>query len=448
MLNSKQDISYSNIFRIALPIVISGFSTAILQITDTAFLGRVSETSIGAVGNAGLLYFVLTHLGMGLGTGTQIIIGRRNGERKYNKIGTLVHHTWYMLIPLSLIFFLLIKNFSAAFFSKIIHSESILEISNDFMQYRAFGLFFTYINVAFMAFYIGTTKTKILSFSTPLTVLLNIFLDYMLIFGKWGFPEMGVKGAAIASVVSEAFSTALFLVYSFLFVNLKEYQLFSFKINSLSPYILFRIFKTGGPVMAQSFISLASWYAFFSIVEHLGERALAVSHIIRSIYMFAMIPIFGMAVCTNTLTSNLIGQNETQYILKLVNRTTMLSFIWNVLMLIINILFTTEILSFFTNDADLVIASVKTLYIISASMFLFSFAMMHFNAITGTGKTLHSLTIEAISILVYLLFTYYFVEILRSSVEIAWSAEFVYFTVFSILSAGYIRRKKWKTAQL
>lgn len=448
MQNIKQNISLGNIFRIALPIIISGFSTAILQITDTAFLGRVSETSIGAVGNAGLLYFVLIHLGMGLGTGTQIIIGRRNGEGKLNKIGPLVHHTWYILIPLSVLFFILIKYYSETFFSTIIHSENILNISVNFMQYRAYGLFFVFVNTAFMAFYIGITNTKILSISTPITVLINIILDYALIFGNWGMPEMGVKGAAIASVIAEGFSTIIFFTYTLFFVNIKRYKLFTFKIDSLSPYILFRILKTGWPIMAQSFISLASWYAFFSIVEHLGERALAVSHIIRSIYMFAMIPIFGLAVCTNTLTSNLIGQNETQNILKLINKTVLLSFIWNVVMLFLNTTFTIQILSFFTNNKELVDASINTLYIITASMFLFSFAMMHFNAITGTGKTTHSLIIEAISITVYLLFTYYFVEILRTSVEIAWSAEFVYFTVFGIISAWYIRRKKWKTEKL
>ncbi len=447
-MNQVQDISYRNIARVSLPIIISGLSTAIFQITDTAFLGHVNETAIGAVGNAGLLYFVLVHVGMGFSTGAQIIIGRRNGEKRTEKIGALLQHTWYFLIPLSVLFFIALHLYTPYFFRQIIHSDAILQLAEGYMTWRIPGIFFAFLNLGFMAFYIGTTQTRILSISTPIAVGINIILDYALIFGKLGLPEMGVEGAALASVISEVCTTVIFIFYTLIYVNHKAYALFPFKINALSPYILLRIFRTGGPVMAQNFLSIASWYAFFSILEHLGERALAVSHIVRSIYMFVMIPVFGFAVCTNTLTSNLIGQGESGKIIPLIMRTWKLATGWNIIMLLCILLFHKNILAFFTNDYSLADAATGTLHIISMAMFLFSFAMMHFSAITGSGRTMHALIIEAISIFVYLAFTFYAVEIKKASVEVAWSSEFVYFSVFSFLSAYYIRSRKWMPKEL
>ena len=93
------NISYKNILMIALPIIISGVAQNVINVTDTMFLGRLGEVALGAGGNAGIFYFVLVITGMGFTTGAQIIIGRRNGEKNYSKIGEIFDHCIYFIIP-------------------------------------------------------------------------------------------------------------------------------------------------------------------------------------------------------------------------------------------------------------------------------------------------------------------------------------------------------------
>lgn len=443
---TRQDISYRNIIRISLPLMVSYIAQNIIAVTDTAFLGRIGDVAIGAGGNGTLLYFIFAMVGMGFSAGLQIIIGRRNGEGNYDKIGPLMQQGFYFILAISFLFFGFMYFFIDDFLSLIVQSEEILQATSGYVRHRSWGIIFTLINVIFLAFFVGTTNTKILTTSTLFIAAVNVFLDYALIFGEFGFPQMGINGAAIASACAEMSGVVFIAIYTMLFINTKKYDLFRFVSINLQK--LKEIIAIGGPVMLQNFISIGAWFIFFSIIEHLGEQELAISHIIRSIYMVIMIPVFGLSNTTNTLVSNLIGQGDGEQIFKLIYRMTMLAFCINVFMLLINVLFPTEILSVYTNDKELILASVNTLYIISISMFFFSFAIIRFTAISGTGNTKLALKIECITILVYLLITYIAVEVYRVPVEIAWCSEFIYFSGLGLLSYYYLKSNKLKTIDI
>ena len=174
MLNT---ISYKNIWKIAFPIIISGVAQNIVNVTDTIFLGRVSNVALGAGGNSGIFYFVLVITGMGITTGAQIIMGRRNGEQNYSEIGKIFDHCIYIVVPLSIILFFFIKFWSPYLLEVIIKSPHILAASIDYLSFRAFGIFVAFLNFSFIAFYVGTTKTKILIYVTIVMMLVNVFLD-------------------------------------------------------------------------------------------------------------------------------------------------------------------------------------------------------------------------------------------------------------------------------
>ena len=109
-----QSISYKNIWKVALPIIISGVAQNVVTVTDTMFLGRLGNVELGAAGNAGIFYFLLVLTGLGFTTGAQIIIGRRNGEQNYSQIGKVFDHCVYFIVPLSILLFVFVKVFSPA----------------------------------------------------------------------------------------------------------------------------------------------------------------------------------------------------------------------------------------------------------------------------------------------------------------------------------------------
>lgn len=442
----ENPISYKKIFFIALPIIISGVAQNVINVTDTMFLGKLSEVALGAGGNAGIFYFILVITGMGFTTGAQIIIGRRNGEENYHEIGRVYDHTVYFILPLGFLLFFFIKYWSPELLSPITKSKNILEASVEYLNYRSFGILFAFSNFTFIAFYVGTTKTGILIYTTIILMLVNVFLDYALIFGNFGFPKMGIEGAALASIFAEIAALIFFIIYTYLKVDLTKYQLFKFK--SFDKSIFKRILKVGSPIMLQNFLSLSSWFVFFMIIEKLGERDLAISHIIRSIYMVLMIPLFGFSSATNTLVSNLIGQGNSDLVMTLIKRVIIMSLASTLIMFALTHIIPTQILGFYTNDNDLIQASLSTLTVISFTMFFFSIAFILFNGVSGTGNTKASLLFEFITITIYLVATYYIAITLKSSLPYVWCTEFIYFSLLGSMSFIYLKWGNWRKVQI
>ncbi|MBL4623592.1 MAG: MATE family efflux transporter [Flavobacteriales bacterium] len=438
----KQDYTYKNILRVAFPLFISFFGQNVVNVTDTAFMGRVGEIELGATGNAGLFYMLFILVAMGFSNGLQIIIGRRNGEGDYKSIGRLVQQALYFSLPLATLLFCIIYFLSNDILALFVKSPQILETATRFLKIRSFGIFFAIINLVFTALFVGIAKTKILSIASLVMTLTNVFLDYCLIFGKFGFPELGVEGAALASTIAEMVNTAVLLGYILRYINLSQYELF--RLVKVNTERLKRILTISYPMMVQNFLSFGSWFTFFSIIEHLGERELAISHIIRSIYMLIMMPVFSLTNTTNTLVSNLIGQNESDKVRPLIWKSSLLGLASNFFFGIIIWWIPEVLLSVFTNNTELISGAVGSLYVISFSMFFFTIAFLQFTGINGSGNTIHSLIIEVINISAYLVATYIAVVLLAAPLEIVWSTEFVYFTLLGIMSYFYMKSGIWK----
>ncbi len=163
----------------------------------------------------------------------------------------------------------------------------------EFLDWRIYGFFFSFVNVMFRALYIGITRTKVLTINAVVMALTNVVLDYALIFGKFGLPEMGIKGAAIASVLAEASSILFFVIYTYVTIDLKKYGLN--RLRSFDPALLMRILSISCFTMLQYFLSMATWFVFFVAVERLGQRELAIANIVRSIYVVLLIPVNALA---------------------------------------------------------------------------------------------------------------------------------------------------------
>ena len=439
-------VTYQSIWKIALPIIISGIAQNVVNVTDTAFLGQVSNAAMGAAGNAGIFYFVMIITGMGFTTGAQIIIGRRNGEKNYLQIGRIVDHTFYFILPFALLLFLLIRQFSFDFFETITHSENIKMLANEFIQVRIWGVFFAFLNFTFIAFYVGITKTKILSYITITMMLINVALDYALIFGHFGLPQMGVQGAALASVISEICAVVFFVVYTLKKVDISQYNLFKFQPFNIE--IFKRLFSVSSPIMLQSFLTLSSWFIFFMIIEQMGETELAISHIVRNIYMVLMIPLFGFSNATNTMVSNLIGEGKSNEVLNLIKKIMLMSLGFTFVLSCISFFIPEFLVSFFTDSQDLIHRSTSTLYVINFTMFFFSISFILFNGVTGTGNTRTSMMIETVNIVIYLSSAYYIAITLQSSLPLVWCSEFIYFGFLGLFSFIYLKYGHWKKKQI
>lgn len=445
-MEKSTQISTKHIGKIALPIMLGGIAQNVVNVTDTAFLGRLGDIQVGAAGNAGILYFLLVITCSGFTTGAQIIMGRRNGEKDYRAIGKLLDHTLYFIVPLGLVMLTLLQFFSPVLLKTVVASSNIQTAASEFLHVRSFGIVFALVIFAFNAFYIGITRTKVIMIGTILMSATNVLLDYGFIFGHFGLPELGIKGAALASVIAEGTAVTYIILATLFHPKNSPYQLFKF--NRPEGAVLKGILKISIPVMFQNFITLGSWFVFFMMIEWMGEEELAISHIIKSIYMVMMIPMFGLSTAANTITSNLIGEGRTHLVLPTTWRIIGISIVLTFPLALISFLFSDEIILLYTDNLNLLPAARKTLWVIDISMFFFCVAYIHFNSVTGTGNTLASLTIESINIVIYLGSTALFVLLLHPPIHVVWCAEFVYFAFLGFMAWGYLKYGKWRLKEV
>lgn len=427
---------------VAWPIILGSVAQNVITVTDTAFLGRVGEVALGASAIGGIFYLAVAMLGWGFGMGAQIIVSRRYGEKKYEDIGVVIEHSLYFLIPLAILMFLLMFLVSENFLSFLLKSEVIRDASGEYLKYRLFGIFFAYINMAFRALYIGIGRTKIISWTTIVMAVVNILFDYFLIFGKLGFPEYGLKGAAIASVLAEFVAMLTFLVFIRLDGKLKPFKIF--KYHPFNKKLYFRIIQLATPLMLQNFFSIGVWFLFFVLVESLGEHALAVSNIIRSIYVVIMLPIWGFASAVNTLVGWVIGEGREGEVFRVLKKVVVLSF-FSVLFLVGLILISPEkIIQIYTNNLSLVTDTLPVLYVICGSALVIAVGFILFNGVSGTGKTNISLSLEIATLTVYLLYSFLLIKFFDTTVAQIWTAEYVYGSLLAVFSFFYLKSGRWK----
>ncbi len=436
------NISYKRIWTIAYPIILGSVAQNLINVTDTAFLGRVGEVELGAAALGGMFYLILFTVGMGFGTGLQIMMSRRFGEGRKHLIGKSFDHAIYFMIPVALISFLIMKYLGDPILRLVIDSTEVYKASVRFLNYRMYGIFFAAGQVIFRAFYVGIAQTKIITWSTVVMAVVNIFLDYALIFGKFGFPEMGVEGAALASTIAEGVTFVYLMGYVQLKKHHKEFGMYKF--SGFDRKLFSRSSRLAIPIMVQNFFSFAVWFSFFLFVEKLGEQALAVSNIIRSVYIVLMIPIWGFAAASNSMVSYLIGMKKSDMVFLLLRRIELMAIVGVGILVSLSFIFPDFILQIYTNDSELIKQSIGPLKVIGISSIFLASGNILFNGVMGTGKTTVSFLIEAIVIPIYVLFVYVAIYHFNANVTVAWITEIVYGILLTILSYLYLKKGNWR----
>lgn len=439
------------IWQVSYPIFLSLLAQNIINVTDTAFLGRVGEVELGASAMGGLFYICAFTIAFGFSTGSQIIMARRNGEQQYSQVGPVMIQGVMFLLLLAAFMFVFSRLSAGNIMGFLVSSEAIKEGTVDFLNVRVFGFFFSFVNVMFRALFIGITRTKILTLSAVIMAVTNVLLDYLLIFGVGGFPEMRLLGAALASVIAEAVATLFFLVYTYKTVDLNKYALNKFR--SFDSGLLKKVLSISIFTMFQYFISMSTFFLFFVAVERIGQAELAMANIVRSVYIVLFIPVNSLATTANSLVSNTIGAGHKEEVLPLISKIAKFCFVIVGVFSIVVALFPRLILSIYTNDPVLIDGSVQALYVISVAILISAFGNIYFNGVSGTGNTRTALVLELITLAFYCLYIYIVAIRLKLPLAVCFTTEIVYMFILMTLSVWYLkkatgRRRGYNTSNL
>jgi len=437
------DTSYRQILAISTPIMLGSAVQNVIAATDVIFLSRLSQSDLAAIGIVGAFYLTVAAVGFGFSKGGQIMIARRMGEGKADEVGKTFYTMVYFELALAVFMFLFMQYGSLEFFSYFIDAPDILFKCTEYLSYRSWGVFFSYVGVAFVALYTGVARPTFIVIDTLILALVNFVLNWGLIFGKWGLPEMGIAGAGLASTIAEVVAFVIFVIYIYFDKEAVKYNLFKL------PKIDFDLFKDqqriATPIVAQVVVGMGASFFFLSLVENLGETEAAITSMVRIVYLVLSIPCWGFASGVNTLVSNMIGQNRKDEVMPVIWKTGLLCFGVTLIISFPVIIFPEYVLYpvFGETNMDLIYDAKYTMYVLYGILLVFAFGGVYFNGLAGTGATFYGLKIQSVCSVLYVAYIAYAIKYLQVGLELAWASEIFYWVVIWGLTYVYLRSNKW-----
>jgi multidrug resistance protein, MATE family len=433
---------YKQILGLALPISLALVVPQINFITNNIFLGGLGEQALASAAITGVYYLIFAVIGSGLNNGLQSLIARKAGQNLPKEIGKLFYHGVWVALGIALLGILITYTLAPFILRSTIHNTIIAEQVIDFVLIRVWGLPLLYLYVMRNALLVGTNQTKFLIWGTLSEALANIFLDYTMIYGRLGFPELGFNGAAYASIIAEGIG----LVVIYVVIQVKGiHKTFSMFENwKLEPSTIKVLLVQSSPLVLQYALSIITWEYFYILIEHHGARDLAVSNTMRNVFGIAGIFAWSFAATSNTMVSNVIGQGKQEEVMPLIMRISKMSFGFSLMIVVIFNLFPGLMLSLFGQGADFISYAIPVLRVVSSALLLQSFSVVWLNAVTGTGNTSVNLLIEIVTLVLYTAYVYFVLEVWNLSLAWGWVSEWVYWISMFSMAFVYMKSGRWK----
>ncbi|MBK9254938.1 MAG: MATE family efflux transporter [Saprospiraceae bacterium] len=435
--------SYKQILSLSVPIMLGSAAQNIIVLSDNVFLYHYSQLEFAAVGLVGVFYLIIASIGYGFSRGGQILIARRNGELNYTGAGRDFQALFLFECLLAVLMFLFLYFGSASFFKLFINNPEILEKCIDYIKPRSFGVFFSYIGVSLIAFYTGIANTRFIIYDTLILISVNIFLNYVLIFGAFGFEPMGIAGAGLASTLAEVVAFIAFVIFMIYDKANRKYKLLNLeKLNWIS---IANMFSISFPIVFQSILGIGSWFLFFSFIENVGSRELEISNLMRNVYLILSIPCWGYAAGINTMVSNFIGNRKRQAVLPIIIKTVKLNLLSTMLISLPILLFPEFFLYplFGREDMSLILETKPYLLMVLAILMTFSVGGIMINGLIGTGHTKTALWIQLIFTIIYIIYSFIFIKYKYFNLNVAWGVEILYWAGIALLSFWFLKTDKW-----
>ena len=423
--------TYKQIWLINFPVMMSILMEQLINITDAIFLGHVGEVELGASALASVYYLAIYMLGFGFSLGLQVMIARRNGEQRYEETGKTFFQGLFFLSGLAMFLSLASYILSPVILRYFIRSPEIYNAAVDYLTWRCFGLLFSFPFLAFRSFFVGITKTRVLSWAAIMAVLINIPCNYLFIFSL----NLGISGAAMASSLAEAGSLLILVIYTFLKMDKENLGLKPVYDRKL----LNSLFYLSVWSMMHAFISVAPWFLFFVAIERLGEKQLAVSNIIRSVSTVFFVIVNSFAATTGSLVSNLIGAGEGRSMFRLCGKILRLGYAIGLPLIIIAMLFNQQIIGFYTDNAELIELAQYSFIVMLLN---YTFALpgyVFMNAVTGTGNTRIAFIFQISTIVVYLAYLYLLSYCFTTTLPVYLTAEYLFVILLGVQSCAYLK---------
>ncbi len=453
----------SNVVRLATPVVLSNISRTMMSFVDVMMVGHLGSKALAATGMGSMVVWTIISFSIGLRTATQTVSSRRLGQLKLEDCGTALRNGVFLSfcygIPISLLGYLSSDKLSQF----LLNDTSVATLATDYISVGFLGVLFSSICFVFQGFYTGVEKTKIHMKVTITANLLNVYLNAGFIYGSegvqtffndaqlpllgwlWGvfnFPILGVKGAALATVLASVFMMVFYFIMLFDKQIKNVFHVFYLKLDQKT---LIKQVKLAVPQGAQEIFTMSGYVLLYKIVGIIGIIELAATEIVFTILQTSFMPAAGIGQACATLVGKHMGEKKIKKAEISIHESTRLSLFVMGSVGAVFILIPETIITLFTNEKEVIYFGVVALRIAGFLQIIDAIGMTLWFALSGAGNTLYPSVVE--SFLVWLYFlpgSYYFGVILNYGFIAPWLFFGSYLLFFAVAMVWKIKQGDWK----
>ncbi len=295
------------IWSLALPIIGAMSSQNVLNLVDTAMVSRIGPSALAAVGLGSFINFMSFSAITGLSAAVQAMAARRYGEGRLQETAIPLNGGILLSLLIGLPLSLLLILAAPWIFARLNHDPQVVGLGTTYLRCRLLGIAAIGINFSFRGYWSAVKKTVLYLCTLCGICALNILLDYLLIFGKLGFPALGVRGAGLASVISAACGTLAYCAFGWRFARGA-----GFFAGLPDRRQLLGLLRLALPTCLQQLLYSAGFVVLFWIVGQVGTAELAVSNVLVNISLTAILPALGFGLASATFCGQALGRREVE----------------------------------------------------------------------------------------------------------------------------------------
>jgi putative MATE family efflux protein len=448
---SEQDFTEVNInkaiFLLAIPMIVEMGMESIFAVVDIFFVSKLNDSNaVAAVGYTESVLSILYSLAMGLGMGATAIVARRVGE--HDKVGASTAAVQALYLGLGVSF--TISMIGMFFYKDILMlmgaSQDVITSSSSY----AFWMFTGNYTVTFLflinAIFRGAGNAAIAMKALILANVLNIILDPIFIFGWGPIPAMGVEGAAIATNIGRGIGV-LFQLYFLL--NGRGIIRIGWNNLGLQASIIFNVIKVSGGSILQFIIGSASWIFLMKLMSTFGEDAVAGYTIAIRVFIFTLLPSWGLANAGATLVGQNLGAMRPDRAETSVWRAAYINAFVMAFVMILFLTIAPKIIGIFTQQPDVLKYGVQALRYVSLGYIFYGYGMVVVQGLNGAGDTYTPTILNIFGFWIFQIpFAYLVVNLLGWGPKGVFIAIVLAETLMAIAGITIFRRGKWKTVKI
>jgi MATE family multidrug resistance protein len=298
-------IRRNRIFGLALPIIGGMVSQNLLNIVDTAMVGFLGNPALAAVGLGGFVVFMCQAPILGISTGVQTSAARKKGAGQLDRAAVILNSALLIVVLIAPILSLVLIQIAGPVFPFLNADAAVIERGVPYLEWRLSAIVFVGINFAFRGYWNALDMSRLYMTTLILMHSSNIVLNYVLIFGNFGAPALGVTGAGIASAMSMAIGSMIYIYLGFRHVGKDGFlRRLATKVETLT------LIKITIPSGLQQLFFAAGLVAMFWIVGKIGTPELAAANVLITILLFAILPGLGLGLACTTLVAQTLGKGD------------------------------------------------------------------------------------------------------------------------------------------